>query len=438
MGKLTAKAVEKAAPRDKEYKLHDGEGLFLRVRSSGAKSWLFSYSLPGDKRLVRMTIGTPKELSLKEARDKIRELQAFVNSGIDPRTAKAAVIAENMQAITMQVLFERWIEFEKSTQRVTNTWMKRHEDRWRLHLQKPLGGLFAKDVTRAHLSMALDAMTRKGIKEETRKALSSLNLMMDYGLTRHLIDQNPARLLKPKDFAATASKPRDRVLSLPELQRLWQALDQASSAKQSTEQISTMSVVITNAIKLLILTGARRGEIAGMRWKELNIEKGIWLLPLERTKNRQAHTIYLAPLAVEIIQSLFPLSGHSLFVFDTGHHKEGGHIHTDTLTGVIARLRGKVTGTKKKLTSEAPLADMPSFSVHDIRRSAATAWGEYLKAEPHVIERMLNHQPLNRLVATYQRAIYADEQREAWLAWGNMVYHQISNNINNAFLKKCT
>lgn len=210
MGKLTAKAVEKAAPRDKEYKLHDGEGLFLRVRSSGAKSWLFSYSLPGDKRLVRMTIGTPKELSLKEARDKIRELQAFVNSGIDPRTAKAAVIPENMQAITMQVLFERWIEFEKSTQRVTNTWMKRHEDRWRLHLQKPLGGLLAKDVTRAHLSMALDAMTRKGIKEETRKALSSLNLMMDYGLTRHLIDQNPARLLKPKDFAATASKPRDR------------------------------------------------------------------------------------------------------------------------------------------------------------------------------------------------------------------------------------
>ena len=78
MGKLTAKAVEKAAPRDKEYKLHDGEGLFLRVRSSGAKSWLFSYSLPGDKRLVRMTIGTPKDLSLKDARDKIRELQKLV------------------------------------------------------------------------------------------------------------------------------------------------------------------------------------------------------------------------------------------------------------------------------------------------------------------------------------------------------------------------
>jgi hypothetical protein len=132
MGKLTAKAVEQAAPRDKEYKIHDGDGLFLRVRPSGAKSWLFSYSLPGNKQLIRMTLGIPKELSLKEARDKIRELKKFVDNGIDPRTAKAVVISENMQAITMQVLFDRWIEFEKNTKRITNTWIKRHEDRWRL------------------------------------------------------------------------------------------------------------------------------------------------------------------------------------------------------------------------------------------------------------------------------------------------------------------
>ncbi|MCE0723994.1 tyrosine-type recombinase/integrase [Legionella resiliens] len=431
MGKLTTKAVEKAAPRDKEYKLHDGEGLFLRVRSSGAKSWLFSYSLPGDKRLIRMTIGTPKELNLKEARNKIRELQGLVDNGIDPRSAQAAIIAENMQAITMQVLFERWIEFEKLTQRVTDLWIKRHEDRWRLHLQKPLGSLLAKDVTRAHLSMALDAMTRKGIREETRKALSSLNLMMDYGLTRHLIDQNPARLLKPKDFAATASKPRDRVLSLLELRRLWQALEQASDLNRPDMKISAMSIVTTSAIKLLILTGARRGEIAAMRWDELNLNESVWLLPSERTKNRQAHTIYLSSLAVEIIQSLLPITGHSPFVFDTGHYRDGGHIHTDTLTGVITRLRGKATGLKKKLAYDAPLANMPSFSVHDLRRSAATAWGEYLKTEPHVIERMLNHQPLNKLVATYQRAIYAEEQKLAWQAWGEMVERQIIRKPDN-------
>ena len=429
MGKLTAKAVENALPRDKEYKLHDGDGLFLRVRPSGVKSWLFSYRMPGSTSPIRMTIGTPKDLSIKKARDKIRELQDLVADGIDPRNAKAAAIAENMQAITMQVLFDRWIEHEKITKRVTPNWIKHHEDRWRLHLQKSLGNILAKDIARAHLSMALDAMTRKGIKEETRKALSSLNLMMDYGLNRHLIDQNPARLLKPKDFAATANKPRDRALSLSELHRLWLALDQASAGDNSVENISEMSLITTTAIKLLILTGSRRGEVAAMSWNELDLVAGTWHLSDTRTKNRQSHTVYLSPLAVELISVLKPISGNSPFVFDTGRYSDFGHIHADTLTGVVARLRGTVKGMKKKVLVSAPLADMKPFSIHDLRRSAATAWGEYLKTEPHVIERMLNHQPLNKLIAVYQRATYADEQKKSWLGWGDLIKNKINNEL---------
>lgn len=431
MGKLTAKAVEKAAPRDKEYKLHDGDGLFLRVRPSGAKSWLFSYRLPGDKSSIRMTIGAPADLSLKEARDKIRSLQKLVDDGIDPRHAKAATIAENMQAVTMQVLFDRWIEQEKITKRVTQGWIKHHEDRWRLHLKKPLGDILAKDITRAHLSAALDAMTRKGIKEETRKALSSLNLMMDYGLTRHLIDQNQARLLKPKDFAATANKPRDRVLSLEELRQLWLAMDQATTSNKFDDNRSTMSLITASAIKLLILTGTRRGEVAAMQWSELDLNTGIWTLSSERTKNRQAHTIYLSDLAIEVIGLLRTLTDCSNFVFDTGYHEKGGHIHPDTLTGVIAKLRGASKGIKKKIVVDAPLSDMKPFSIHDLRRSAATAWGEYLKTDPHVIDRMLNHQPANKLVATYQRAVYAEEQKKTWLNWGELVNQQIANEPHN-------
>jgi integrase len=436
MGKLTAKAVEKALPRDKEYKLHDGDGLFLRVRPSGAKSWLFSFRLPGDKSSIRMTIGAPVDLSLKEARDKIRSLQKLVDDGIDPRHAKAATIAENMQAVTMQVLFDRWIEQEKITKRVTQGWIKHHEDRWRLHLKKPLGNILAKDITRAHLSAALDVMTHKGIKEETRKALSSLNLMMDYGLKRHLIDQNPARLLKPKDFAATASKPRDRVLSLEELRKLWLTLDQAQTVGKSDENISSMSLITTSAIKLLILTGARRSEVAGMQWDELDLHTGIWVLPDERTKNGQLHVIYLSDLAIQIINQLRLITSSSKFVFDTGYYEQGGHIHPDTLTGAIAKLRGASKGSKKKIIVDAPLSDMKPFSIHDLRRSAATAWGEYLKTEPHVIERMLNHQPLNKLVATYQRAVYSDEQKEAWLSWGRIVEHQIAHDHQNVVLLK--
>lgn len=225
--------------------------------------------------------------------------------------------------------------------------------------------------------------------------------------------------------------PQYRVLSLEELRRLWLALDQATSVSKFDENISSMSLITASAIKLLILTGARRGEVAAMRWTELELDDGIWILPKERTKNRQAHTIYLSDLAIETIHLLQTLIGHSTFVFDTGHYKNSGHIHPDTLTGVVARLRGATKGVKKKIITDAPLADMRSFSIHDLRRSAATAWGEYLKIEPHVIERMLNHQPLNKLVATYQRAIYADEQKQAWLSWGKMVEQYVTKNPDN-------
>lgn len=398
MSKLTAKKIENAAPQEKEYKLHDGGGLFLRVRPSGAKSWLFSFSLPGNSQLIRMTLGSFDNISLKEARAMLPALHKLVAEGIDPRKARAATQTKNTEAITMQALFDAWIEFVKLAGKITSTWIKRHEDRWRLHLKKSLGNILARDITRAHLATALDAMTRKGIKEETRKALTTLNLMLDYALTRHLVEQNPARVLKPKDFAASANRPRSRALSLPELRVLWQTLCDTP----------TLNVITVTAIKLLILTGCRRKEIASMRWDEIDVATATWSLPAEKTKNRQPHIIYLSPLTLELIENLRPLTAHTEFVFYTEQGKH--HIHPDSLSTALGRLR-----------KSSPLSDLSSFSIHDLRRSAATAWAECLKVSPHIIERMLNHQPLNKLIATYQRATYAKEQKETWFLWGEYV-----------------
>lgn len=420
MSKLNAKLIQHAAPKDKEYRLSDGHGLFLRVRSTGAKSWLYCFRLPGKRQLQQMTLGAINDVSLKEARVKLQEARKQVSEGIDPRNTRAATKTQNAQAITMQKLFDDWIGYLKVAGEVTPLWAKKHEARWRLHLKKPLSNILAKEVNRGHLANALEAMTRKGTREETRKALTTLNLMMDYGLTRHYIDANPARMLRPKDFAATANKPRDRVLSLEELRQLWQALDEATASPKRLSAQNSVSTVTTTAFKLLILTGARRGEVAGMRWDEVSIEKGIWILPSQRTKNRQAHTIYLSKLAISLLTSL-ETQGKSPFVFDTGRNKEPKHIHQDSLTGALLKLRG-AKGTK----NDAPLKEMQPFTVHDIRRSAATAWGEYLKTAPHVIEKMLNHQPLNKLIATYQHATYAEEQKAAWLAWSALVEIKIN------------
>lgn len=423
---LTTKAIEKSLPKSKEYKLADGGGLYLRVRPSGAKSWIFVFRLLNSRQLYKMTMGAFADLSLKEARNKLFELRKLVADGFDPRKIRAAAKVENAEAITMQTLFNNWLDFTKLNNNFSQAWSKRHKNRWDLHLKSVLGMLLVKEVNRSHLAAALDVMTKKGIKEETRKSLTTLNLMMDYALTRNLINQNPARILRPKDFAATAGRPRTRVLTLQELHLLWLAIDQALLIKDQLASTTSMMMTTAVAIKILILTGARRGEVVAMRWEEVDLDNKIWYLDETRTKNRQAHTIYLSDFAINLIKSLQPITGNSLFIFDTGKGSKG-HINQDSLTRALSRLR--VNTTRNNL-----LFGLKPFTIHDLRRSAATAWGEYLKIAPHIIERMLNHQPLNKLVATYQQASYLEEQKITWLSWSKMVESTVTQDLK--FIEK--
>lgn len=98
MSKLTAKQIEHAAPTDREYRLSDGNGIFLRVRTSGAKSWLYCFRLPGNRTLLQMTLGTLQDVSLKEVRSKLPNLRKQVAQGIDPRTARAVYADEQKAA----------------------------------------------------------------------------------------------------------------------------------------------------------------------------------------------------------------------------------------------------------------------------------------------------------------------------------------------------
>jgi len=434
VGKLTSLEIKNKKPESKELRLSDGKGLFLRIRPSGAKSWLYCFRMPKSRALQQMTLGSSLDISLDEARDMLQELRKQIKEGLDPRQVREAKKTENTEAVTMQVLFEYWVTFLKDRNAITPKWIKAHEGRWKNHFKNLLGNILTRDISQQHLAKALDIMSGKGIKEETRKSLTMLNQILEYGKKRHHIKENSARALKPKDFSVSANRPRDRALSLPELNKLWSALDEATKKRNGIAKTSVMSIITATAIKLLILTGARRGEVCAIRWEEINLEIGTWEIPSQKTKNRQAHTIFLAPLAKQLLESLKPLTGQSIYVFDTGLNSHG-HIHTDALTRSLRRLikpekpTNKKSNTKKqKLLSTPPLADMKYFTVHDIRRSAATAMGENLKVKPHVIERMLNHQPLNKLVRTYQRAMYIDEQKEAWLKWGDVIEHQIATN----------
>ena len=116
MRKLKAKQVEHAQPKEKEYNMSDGKGLFLRIRPTGAKSWIYFFRLPNSRQLQRMTICSVDEYPLKQIRDEILpELRRLVTQGIDPRIHRANIKNENAQTITMQTLFDSWIQNKKKT-----------------------------------------------------------------------------------------------------------------------------------------------------------------------------------------------------------------------------------------------------------------------------------------------------------------------------------
>ena len=421
MGKLSDTKAKNAKPHKngKERVLSDGDGLCLRVRKSAdgqgvIKTWIYRYRRPADGKGAKLKVGEYPGTELAEARAKIPKLRKALQGGIDPQLAQAADKAEEIAVLTMGELFKRWIDYYKIHGGKAEGTIDGHIWRWEKYLERTLKDIRLPDLTRAHLSTALDVM-RKKTKIQTGKAITTLRLMLDYARVRHMIEDNPARMIRPEDFNATRNPPRKRALSLDELRAFWRVLDSGR-----------VSLPIASAFKLLILTGARRDEVVKLTWKELDLKKGIWVLPGERAKNGQEHTFYLSAEAVRLLESMTLIS-NSEWVFESDR-KAGQAIHKDSLTTALQRLQGRA---EDNIAPDEILAAMQPFTVHDLRRSAATAWGEHLKIQPHIIERMLNHLPENQLIATYQRASYAEEQRQAWAAWGEMVESFVARDPEN-------
>ena len=393
-----------------------GGGLKIEIRESGLKRFVYRFKIGGSE--GELLLGSYPALTLAKAREEHGKAVLLVKRGIDPTKFAAQEKAKNETALTMDELLGRWLEAQHVAQAVKPKTLQCHQERWNRHLKKSLGNIRLIDLTRAHLAQALE-ITRRATKDETRKGLGTLNQMLDYAVVHCLIEANPARLLRPKDFGASAGSPRERWLTVPELRRLWKAIDEdlgsggsLAAGGRGVSRHATISLPAANAIKLLILTGCRRGEVANMRFS--HIRDDIWTIP--DTKNGKPHSVFLSRQAKALIdeQALY-VNGD--FVFESDRPK------SDVIEPILV---DSITRALRRLISRS-LSDMEPFTVHDLRRSAATNWAERLDAEERVIELCLNHLPLNKLVRTYHRSRHDDKKKMLWQRWGELVELEIAN-----------
>lgn len=422
--KLTDGQVEALQPAPRDAYIWDTAlpRFGVRVTPAGAKLYLVQYRAKGatgeKAKTRRITIGQHDgELwNVTKARAAARKLLAPVDLGRDPFAEREAD-REAAQHAILEAQKRRAGEALETARRETETFKAQAElyitrrlgkrrsadEAARLLRHGPVatwGSRHISEIGRRQVAELLEAIGQRS-PAVARATYAELRPMFDWCVERELIAVSPCANIT----APPRPEARDRVLADEELRLIWRAAD-------------GLGFPFGPVFKLLMLTGQRRAEVAGMSWSELDLAAGLWRIPAERAKNKQAHEIDLSSEALAIL-SVIPRTGSFLFPARGEGAVRGFSATKRKLDADIEALRER---DAEEAGEAAPTEPLQSWRIHDLRRTAATGMAA-LAFPPHVVERVLNHVSGTQsgLVGVYQRFNYRDERRAALVAWGARV-----------------
>jgi integrase len=372
-----------------------GFGLRLRRGSGGRvlRRWIVTYRAHGRQRRPGVSADS---VSASAAREWAKKILARVELGEDPQIEKEE--RRGKDKLTLKWVAQQFVEHKTERAKIKPRSVAlihhyllgqrdggggakgrnktRHIESW----LKPLHHVAIDAITRGDIAARLAACEKHSGTASTIALRSATSSMFAWAMQMGYVDANPVT----NAFKPEPPKSRDRVLSSDELIAIWRNLEDDDYGK---------------VIKMLILTGSRRSEVGGMRWSEIDLDKGTWTLPKERSKNGLAHTLPIVPTMREIFETIPQRDG-----------LRGG----DVLFGFT---NSGFTSWKCKQVLDAKL-DLPHWKHHDLRRSTASGLGD-IGIMPHVIEEILNHRSGHRrgVAGVYNRSIYQREVNDALLMW---------------------
>jgi integrase len=386
--RLTATTIRSlslpAGTADKVFFDDDVPGFGIRLRAGGSQTWLFQYRFGAKHR--RMTFGRVSAMSIERARQTARDLYAQVRLGGDPAGDKREARAR--AAETFGWAMESFLAHqERRLKRRSLVEVQRH---MRVNA-RPLHHLELAKVDRRSIAAQLTRLAEMRGAVTANRARATWSSFFSWCAREGLIDTNPAALTNVRHEAS-----RERVLTDNELRSIWRALQDDDYG---------------DIIRLLMLTGARRTEIAGLSWPEIDFEKGVITLPPSRTKNGRENVIPMAAAVRAILEARPKLHGRD-FLFGRG---AGG------FTGWSC--------CKGRLDAAAGIKD---WTPHDLRRTMATKMADELGQTPHIIEAVLNHVGHKVGVhGVYNRAAYLPEKKQALALWADHVMAIIEGKASN-------
>jgi integrase len=348
--------------------------------------------LRGGMRPIRVTIGAYPLTPLADAREKAREVLRDLAAGTDPRKVAKA------KAVTFAVVAEEFIKRHASrkwTARAIELLIRRELiPRWG---DKAIG-----DVSRTDVVDLMDEIVDRGHPAAAHQTFGYGKRVFSWALARgtYGIDASPFDRLKRGELIDKAGS-RTRLLSPAELALIWQVTDGAPEATYPDGPF----------IRLLLLLAVRRGELAGARWGEFDLDAARWVIPGERMKNGDAHLVPLPPAAAAILQSLPRFAGCD-FVFSAR-----GNLVLNDFVGIKRRLDARIAA----LNGGEPIAP---WVMHDTRRCVRTGMSQ-LRIEPHIAERCLGHRQ-GGTAKVYDLHGFEPEKREAFAKWADRLLETVT------------
>lgn len=384
MGQLTDTKLKALRPKAKPYEVADGDGLFAEVLVSGSVVWRYRYRLAG--RREKVTIGPYPALSLADAKEKHRDLQRVVVNGRSPmREKQESKIAATIPSTVAE--FSRvWIADVVKGKRKDTHQMERYFER---DINPSFGKKRLSDVTQADVFNLTDRIKGRGSPASALLLRNILKRMFAYAMARQLIAFNPAAAV-PSELIATPQS-RDRVLSAEEVGRFLRIVYRSS-----------MGTSNKLAFHLLMITMVRKSELLLARWENVDLENGEWHIPPDETKVGKPHVVYLSRQARELFDELKAVSGGSAYVLPSRSSLERP-VCRSVLNHAVRALD----------------LDIPSFVIHDFRRTSSTHLHEMGFASD-VVERALGH-TIGGVRGIYNRADYSSQRRAMLQQWADTV-----------------
>lgn len=359
----------------------DGGGLYLSIDASGRRRWVFMYTSNG--RRVELGLGSTSTRSLKEAREEATSLRSSLARGMDPR-------AERSKSTTKPTFGEFADEYVEA---MRPSWRNaKHAAQWSMTLKeyaKPLRRLPIDAVTTEEILRTLQPIWKR--TPETAERLR--------GRIENVLSAAKAKGLRSGENPAAWKGHLDQLL--PKRQRLKRGHHAALPYENLAEffgHLSTKSAIAARALQFLILTAARSGEVLGATWSEIDLDRGLWIVPASRMKAGREHRIPLSDAALNVLRSVDAVSGADDYLF------WGKSPHRPLSSMTMAMLLRRM---------------VPGVTVHGFR-SSFRDWAAEVSSFPHeVCEMALAHTIPNKAEAAYRRGDLLDKRRELMEAWAN-------------------